>query len=418
VACGDCHSIPPTTTRNGVTHTSNTNCDGCHGADASNGTHTGHINGQIDGSGASCTGCHSNVDAASLGLHSSLSGTSTVEDSDCQTCHFASFPMTTGAANSTNTYYCQACHTTAGTGPVKSALLKDGLSHGKTDCKWCHAAGDQPAFKYHTSGPKGTATGANCLTCHYTANLVDEPFRAPGETHSGNIGGCDNCHTNSNNHLVTALDDGVIPGLSAPDIPSQTSGNPVVIQATVSDPMVKIAAAQYQVTNTGGIVIPWTDMTPSDGSFNSGIENVYASIDTSSLLGTYTVNIKGMASAYKTNTGLPYYPLNGKWSLVTAKQLIITQPLGSVTGSVKDGSNNPIAGVTVSTNTGFSVKTDSNGLYSLNLAYGTHLLTASKDPEYYQGGSVSVTIGATPKTQNFILNKKPTGTISGKVNVK
>ena len=69
-----------------------------------------------------------------LGLHSNLSGTAAVEDNDCQTCHFAPFSMTTGAANSVNTHYCQDCHTTAGNGPVKpqpvnlsNSLIKEGL---------------------------------------------------------------------------------------------------------------------------------------------------------------------------------------------------------------------------------------------------------------------------------------------------
>jgi len=34
-------------------------------------------------------------------------------------------------------------------------------------------------------------------------------------------------------------------------------------------------------------------MTPKDGKFNSLSEVVNASIDTSTLLGTYTVNVKG-----------------------------------------------------------------------------------------------------------------------------
>ena len=140
-------------------------------------------------SGGSCTGCHGSV-GASLGLHSNLSGTPAVEDSDCQTCHFASFTMVTGAANSSNTYYCQACHTSGGTGPVKPtnpSLIKDGLYHGSTDCKWCHAAGDQPELQVPFEvdpEAKRLATGQNCVTCHYNSNLSALPFRAPGEIHS------------------------------------------------------------------------------------------------------------------------------------------------------------------------------------------------------------------------------------------
>ena len=368
-------------------------------------------------SGGSCTGCHGTV-GASLGLHSTLSGTAAVEDSDCQTCHFASFSMVTGAANSGNTHYCQDCHITSGSGPVKSTILKDGLSHGSADCKWCHAAGDQPAYKYHASGPRGTATGNNCLTCHYNANLVDEPFKAPGEIHSGDIDSCIFCHDQADNHIVTPLSDTSSTTLQSVLVTTPiTSGNPVLIQATVSNPMVMIAAAQYQVTNISGTVIPWTNMNPFDGRFDSGTEIVNATIGTSNLIGTYTVNIKCMASAPKSSGG-PYYPLNGQWSAQSNSQLIVTQPRGYINGTVKNNSVN-ISGATVTTNTGVTAISDANGFYSLNLVNGTYQLTTSKEPEFYTNSSVSVTVTAPARvTKDIILNRKSTGTISGKVSVK
>ncbi|VVB51777.1 Cytochrome c7 c [uncultured archaeon] len=380
--------------------------------------------------GGSCTGCHSSV-ATSLGNHSKLNGTTAVDDGDCQTCHYAPFSMVTGAANSSNTHYCQDCHTTAGSGPVKpqpvnptNPLIKDGLAHGKTDCKWCHVAGDQPAYKYHLNGPRGTATGTNCVTCHVSANLPDSPFHAPGESHSSQIdgqGGCADCHGSADNHLVGSANSQSPPavsGLSAPT--SVISGTPAEIQATVSDVtyLLQIAAAQYQITNVSGIVIDWTPMTPKDGAFNYASEVVNATLDTSGLKGTYTINVKGMASGPKTDPSKPYYPLNGQWSSVSSTQLIVNELKGYINGTVRNNSVN-ISGAIVITNTGVTAISDANGFYSLNLVNGTYQLTTSKEPEFYTNSSVSVTVTA-PATiiRDIILNRKPTGTISGKVAVK
>ena len=159
-------------------------------------------------------------------------------------------------------------------------------------------------------------------------------------------------------------------------------------------------------------------MTPKDGRFNSLSEVVNASIDTSTLLGTYTVNIKGMASAPKTGGG-PYYPLNGQWSSVYGTQLIVEEPEGYNNGTVYGTLGNHIAGVTVSTDTGISTTTNETGFYSLSSINGTYHLTASKEPEYYPNSSVSVTvIAGTNITTNIILDLKPTGNITGILTIK
>jgi predicted CxxxxCH...CXXCH cytochrome family protein len=59
VGCGDCHSVPPITTRNNFTHPTEPDCDACHGVGASTGSHLGHIDGVVGGGGGSnCIGCH------------------------------------------------------------------------------------------------------------------------------------------------------------------------------------------------------------------------------------------------------------------------------------------------------------------------------------------------------------------------
>ncbi|MCX9087493.1 MAG: hypothetical protein OIN90_08010, partial [Candidatus Methanoperedens sp.] len=438
--CIDCHNGPntsnpnwgnpvniSTSTMRPHTETLTSECDTCHSDGVVSLDDVDFHNASVQLGAGGCIGCHSNVGTVSLGLHSNLNGTSAVEDSDCQTCHFgaASIPMIagagTGAANSSNTYYCQDCHTSEGTGYPKPSILSS-VSHGKIDCKWCHAAGDQPTSKYHSNnlgsqqGPTGTATGANCATCH-GANLQDI-FRAPGITHLGDINSCGECHGSVNNHLVTALNNFVSPTLSGISITTPvTVGTPAQIQATVSDSMVMIAAAQYQVTNTSGTVIQWTNMTPLDG-FNSPTETVIASIPTSNLIGPYTVSIKGMSSAYKTDPSKPYYPLNGQWSSIGSTQLIVTESKGYINGTVRNNSVN-ISGAAITTNTGVTAISDANGFYSLSLTNGTYQLTTVKEPEFYINSSVSVTVTAPATiTRDIILNRKPTGTISGIVTVK
>jgi len=69
-----------------------------------------------------------------------------------------------GAANHSNTYFCEDCHTSAGAGPIHPTdpnLNKSSLSHGSADCKWCHIAGDplprplineNETLRYHPMG--------------------------------------------------------------------------------------------------------------------------------------------------------------------------------------------------------------------------------------------------------------------------
>jgi hypothetical protein len=416
-------------------------CRNCH--TSGTGTEPQKLHSVSASATGGCIGCHSNnatrfyANTSLFGRHANVNttgGINNVTDDDCKTCHFGSangsMKMKLGAANYSNTYFCNDCHVSGGRNPaeyanISSPYRKDGLSHGSTNCEWCHIAGDplsrplSSELRYHPGGPRGTAAGKNCLTCHYYANLPDLPFHAPGEVHEGDITQCVYCHDQADNHGVTPLNSNTPPtisGLSA--FTPVFAGSPVQVQATVNEDMTKIAAAQYQVKNGSIIIKDWTNMTPEDGQFNSNIEVVNASIDTSTLLGTYTVYIKGMASAPKTGGG-PYYPLNGQWSGVYNTQFIVKQPEGYDNGTVYGSLGAKLSGATVSTDTGISTTTNSSGFYSLSLANGTYHLTASKEPEYYINSSVEVTVTAfSTITQDIILTAKPTGTISGTVRNK
>ena len=377
-----------------------------------------------------CIACHSNnatryyANTSLFGRHANINATGgpdNVTDDDCKTCHFGSadgtMKMKLGAANYSNTYFCDDCHVSGGRNPaeyanISSPYRKDGLSHGSTDCKWCHIAGASlqrplsPELRYHPNGPRGTAAGRNCVTCHYDSNLPDEPFHAPGESHSSQIdgeGGCASCHGTANNHLVGKLNSQSPPTISSLSVPASViSGNPAEIQATYTDItfLLQIAAAQYQVSNISGIVIDWTPMTPKDEAFNYASEVVNTTLDTTGLSGTYTVKVKGMASAPKTDPSKPYYPLNGQWSDISSMQFIVNQPKGYANGTVS-GSLGNIIGATVMTNTSVSTITDQNGKYSLNLTNGTYRLTASKEPEYYSNSSVIVTLQRIRRSQGI-----------------
>jgi hypothetical protein len=424
-----------------------TECDACHRSGSNTLPQQLH---SVEPTGGGCVACHSNnasryyVNISLFDRHANLNttdGPNNVTDADCRICHFGAANITMslnlglGKANHSNTYFCEDCHNTSGIGPVKPnstdlILIKNTFKHGKIDCKWCHIAGDplprplNSALRYHPGGPKGTAKGNDCVNCHKGTNLWDIPFRAPGIVHGSDIASClpSGCHTSSaQNHLVSYKNDNTPqsrPTISIPSVVSPVNaGNPARIETTVTDGKMKIAAAQYQITN-GSVVLDWSNMSAKDGSFDNWNEIVIADIDTSKLSpGVYNVNVIGMSSAPRTNLSIPAYPWNGAYTDIKNAILTVTQPLGYVNGTVKNSSGIAIPDAIVTANTVFSVKTDANGNYSLNLVIGPYQLTASKEPEFYASGIVSVTVTTIPQNQDFILNEKPKGTISGKVSV-
>ena len=97
-----------------------------------------------------------------------------------------------------------------------------------------------------------------------------------------------------------------------------------------------------------------------------------------------------------------------------------TETVGSVTGTVTDSSNGePIAGATVSTDTGQSDLTDTNGNYTLgDVPIGDRTVTASATGFLTQQEPTTVTDGGT-STVDFMLDPEPepagTGSVKGKV---
>jgi hypothetical protein len=149
-------------------------------------------------------------------------------------------------------------------------------------------------------------------------------------------------------------------------------------------------------------------MNAVDGTFNAvnGVkEAVNATMATTGLnAGTYTVYVRGL-------------DIGNQWSDTQTASLIIGAPTGFVNGTVRNGtsSGEVIPDVTVTAGS-VSVLTDEFGNYSLSLPDGTYTLTAFKNPEY-DVESISGVIVTAPGTtpQDIIMDKKPTGTISGRV---
>ncbi|MCK5660539.1 MAG: CxxxxCH/CxxCH domain-containing protein, partial [Methanosarcinales archaeon] len=167
VVCGDCHTIPPTTTRGGNTHTSNMSCDTCHGSGAANGTQPVHVNGVVDSGAMSCDACHAQPPSGQFspnmtGAHDlhKTAGYGTVPETSCDYCH------STGGLNEP--------HPSATTNVVTNASVSI-----------------QTYTQNTTSGKDDTCIGASCHSNGLTADAI------AGTTvwDTATIGACDTCHS-------------------------------------------------------------------------------------------------------------------------------------------------------------------------------------------------------------------------------
>jgi FG-GAP-like repeat len=87
-----------------------------------------------------------------------------------------------------------------------------------------------------------------------------------------------------------------------------------------------------------------------------------------------------------------------------------------IKGTVMDSVNKTaLSGVTVSTNTNLSTKTDATGFYSFAVTEGAYNLTAKLEPTYYANNTITVSTIESDVVQDIELLNKPTGTITGMV---
>ncbi|MDF1531844.1 MAG: carboxypeptidase-like regulatory domain-containing protein [ANME-2 cluster archaeon] len=208
------------------------------------------------------------------------------------------------------------------------------------------------------------------------------------------------------------------PSITTPVLSSRnvTTGKHVSITATVSlgATYAFVDGAQYRITNASGELVPWTPMYSIDGNFDGTSEVISITINSSNMLGTYTIQVRGMAGGKAQSDTARYYPMNGDVSVPLSTILTVEPPRGYINGTITS-SGLPVAGATVST-TGVSSITDSNGNYSLKLFEGTYNVSASKLPEYYDNSVIGVEVMVYNTTiKNIVLNAKPKGLVHGRV---
>ena len=422
--CTDCHAMKYDPQNNTYYPEVIRNCVTCHAA--------------ID---HTCMSCHPQVTSTDLGLHSAMNDSSAVDNGDCTTCHYASFPMVKGAVNNTNTYFCADCHTNAGTGSNKSTIIFTEKNHGEAACIDCHVADgmfhqDNPRGSVSNSTYVGRYTTANtistdCADCHYAANLDDAPFNAPGGgSHISSVGGsCTtgggaSCHAGGSTlvatiHKLSPRDQGNKPTVTVPtlSLPTVTKGLDVTVntRVTISSLYDLVDGAQYRIMSGTTEVKSWTSMSAVGGNFGGSSTNATAIIKTDSLnAGAYSIEVRGMAGGPAQDTLKRYYPINGDISSSKSTPLMVVLPEGYINGTIKSGVS-ALGGAFVST-TGASYTTGSDGTYSLSVPPGTYTVTASKQPVYIDVTVPDVIVTASNTTNvNITMDEKLKGTITGSV---
>ena len=148
--CSNCHGFPPTTTSTGATHTTETNCNGCHNQFP--GTHR---NGTVE---FSCTACHGQPPTTLK------SGLSHPNNNSCSTCHNTSYSV----------------HNNGTVNMIAAFASISSIQAAGISCGTCHGF---PPITTHTGATHTTDT--NCVACHDTSKHMDGAVQ---------VNGCDSCH--------------------------------------------------------------------------------------------------------------------------------------------------------------------------------------------------------------------------------
>jgi len=121
----------------------------------------------------------------------------------------------------------------------------------------------------------------------------------------------------------------------------------------------------------------------------------------------------GFGNYYENTTSFAFRELEGHVCCATVGGLTT----GTIAGTVRDGLNNPLQGVTVSTNTGgYSATTAADGTYAITgIAPGTYSVTASKVGYQTVTHTDKQVIAGSTTTVDFNLNAIGGGAISGYV---
>jgi uncharacterized repeat protein (TIGR01451 family) len=178
---------------------------------------------------------------------------------------------------------------------------------------------------------------------------------------------------------------------------------------TGTEPTQNIAAARYTIDapSWAAGVTPYP-MNAADGSFNSPIESLIATINTTGwTTGRHILFIESQDAA-------------GNWGAPTAVFVWITfSPDSAISGVVRSGSTgSPINGATVQLSGAAALTqtvTGPNGLYRFDVYSGTYVLTATASAHYPSAIAPVIAVTGLTTTQDITLTAIPTGTLHGTV---
>ena len=429
-------------------------CKPCHGGSLSVGARMSEFLHNVDSADMkNCLGCHRpsgagpEVTFADLGNHTNLNTTpGGLTSEDCRMCHFSD-PH--AGPNESNTYSCIDCHNATvggfrGSIQAPPALRFNVNKHGVNQCVECHIADG----KYHSGNPRGSVANStysnryiplsgngnytDCGDCHYSANLDDAPFNAPGG--GGHVksngdgtcatGGGPSCHAGgatmvATMHKLSPKNGSNKPSVTVPILspPTVVKGSDVTVSATVSVSSLYeyVDGAQYRILSDSIEILSWTPMLAVDGNFNGTNEAATSIIKTSTLnSGNYNIEVRGMAGGPAQNPLIRYYPINGDISTTKNTTLIIESQSGYINGTITDNNGVSIHGATVSI-PDKSTTSDVDGKYSLSVPPDTYNVTASKQPTHIDNTSTVVVTPDNTTIVDFAIDLKLTGTISGVV---
>jgi hypothetical protein len=162
--------------------------------------------------------------------------------------------------------------------------------------------------------------------------------------------------------------------------------------------------------------INWTWTDPKDPDFVKVMIYLNGVFQTNVTNGTQYYNATVTPGTYTIGTRTVDTNGNINATMVTNTSTTILPDVRYINGTIKDSiSGDTLEGVRVST-TGATAASNSTGFYSLPVVSGTYPITATFDIRYYTNSSLSVsTIGEAVVWQDIIIERKPTGNITGNV---
>jgi hypothetical protein len=291
----------------------------------------------------------------------------------------------------TSSATCAQCHLDVNPADLHNLTL-DMLPPVTFNCQACHTT---YADKYGAPNLTGTnMLKGNCNPCHgsdITTIMDTQAKHIVDRTYAGTPGTTDTVYLNNQASIIV------------------TKGSQVNITSGINDYYIlgttasRVGGAEYYIdVDPGkGKGIP---MAAADGYFNAvngAFENVVATLNTGSLSdGTHKIYVRGK-------------DIGKQWS-TTKNATLIVESYGYINGTVTNASL-AIQGVTVSI-PGTSNITDQDGKYSLRVLPTTHIVNATKLPEYYDYTVSGIVVTADNTTLLDIdITKRPTGTITGSV---